>query len=229
MIYTAKKIKRVFSDDQFKLQELQTRFRCSLVCFAMVQVMLSLWALFVEFLGSYSRCKMTNGVMPHVMGATNFYLKLWVNILTIRMLLCSSSECWCSSEIHLGSSYMNEHLSFWIYHMGFVWFSGQYPLVLAFPCTSECFWIKLDKVAPNLHWIVCRRESSGSAIFRLMLLWDMQDIVQYHISYVSICDWSGHIFFFALPFNFSPIVLFTIWSMCRAEHSDHQNVPFVFT
>jgi len=116
LIYTAKKIKRVFSDDQFKLQELQTRFRCSLVCFAMVQVMLSLWALFVEFLGSYSRCKMTNGVMPHVMGPTNFYLKLWVNILTIRMLLCSSgwtSECRC--VLHQN---VDVHRKFiWVHHI----------------------------------------------------------------------------------------------------------------
>ena len=35
-MYTTKKIKRVFSDDQFKLQELQTRIKCFLVCFAKV-------------------------------------------------------------------------------------------------------------------------------------------------------------------------------------------------
>jgi hypothetical protein len=73
-------------------------FKCFLVCFAMVQVMLSFWSLFIEFLGWYSRCKVTNGVMPRVLGPTNFYLKLWVNILTIRILLCSSgwtSECFC--------------------------------------------------------------------------------------------------------------------------------------
>ena len=28
MIYTIKKVERAFSDDQFKLQELQTLFRC---------------------------------------------------------------------------------------------------------------------------------------------------------------------------------------------------------
>jgi len=92
LIYTTKKIERVFSDNQFKLQEVQTHFRCFQECFAMVQVMLSLWSLFIEFLGSYSRCRVSNGVMPRVLGPTNFYLKFWVNILTIRMLLCSSDE-----------------------------------------------------------------------------------------------------------------------------------------
>jgi len=140
----------------------------------MVQVMLNLWYLFIEFLDSYSRCRVSNGVMPRVLGPTNFYLKFWVNILNIRMLLCSSPECWCSSNIHLGTSYMNEHMSFWVSHMCFIWFYGQYPWILTFPHTSKCCWIKLDKVAPDLHWIVCRRESSGSSISRPMFLWDMQ-------------------------------------------------------
>jgi len=78
--------------DQFQLQELKTISSCLFVCFAMVQVMLSLWSLFIEFLGSYSRCKVTNGVMPRVLGSTSFYLKIWVNILTIRMLLCSQNK-----------------------------------------------------------------------------------------------------------------------------------------
>jgi len=42
LIYTTKKIERVFSDDQFKLQELQTHFKCFQECFAMVEVMLIL-------------------------------------------------------------------------------------------------------------------------------------------------------------------------------------------
>jgi hypothetical protein len=139
LIYTTEKIERVFNDDPFKLQELQTCFKCFLVCFAMVQVMLNLRYLFIDFfLGSYSRCRVSNGVMSRVLGPTNFYLKFWVNVLNIRMLLCSSSECWCSSDIHLGSSYMNEHMSFWVCHMRFIWFSGQYPWILTFPHTSKC-------------------------------------------------------------------------------------------
>jgi len=78
--------------DQFQLQEPKTISSCLFVCFAMVQVMLSLWSLFIEFLGSYSRCKVTNGVMPRVLGPTSFYLKIWVNILIIRMLFCSQDE-----------------------------------------------------------------------------------------------------------------------------------------
>jgi len=34
---------------------------------------------------------------------------------------------------------------------------------------------------------------------------------------------------FALLANFSPTTLFIVRSMCRYEHSDHQNVPFVLT
>jgi len=92
LIYTTKKIERVFSDDQFKLQELQTCFRCFQECFAVAQVMLSLWSLFIESLGSYCRCRVTNGLLPRVLGPISFYLKIWVNLLTIRMLLCSSDE-----------------------------------------------------------------------------------------------------------------------------------------
>jgi len=96
--------------DQFQLQKLQTKSSCFLVCFAMVQVMLSLWSLFIEFLGSYNRCRVTNGVMPRVLGPTSFYLKICVNILTIRMLLCSQDEHQnvdIHDVLHLGLSLMN--------------------------------------------------------------------------------------------------------------------------
>jgi len=58
-------------------------------CFAMVQVILSLSLLFIEFLGSCSRWSVTNGVVSCVMGPTGFYLKIRVNILNFRMLFCS--------------------------------------------------------------------------------------------------------------------------------------------
>jgi len=124
LIYTTKKIERVFSDDQFKLQELQIRFKCFQECFAMVQVMMSLWSLFTEFLGSYSRCRVSNGVMSRVLSPTNFYLKFWVNILTIRMLLCSSgwtSECGC--VLHQN---VDVHQTFiWVHHICMnTWISG---------------------------------------------------------------------------------------------------------
>jgi len=78
--------------DQFQLQEPKTISSCLDMCFAMVQVMLRPWSLFIESLGSYSRCRVSNGVMPCVLGPTSFYLKIWVNILIIRMLLCSQDE-----------------------------------------------------------------------------------------------------------------------------------------
>jgi len=97
---------------------------CFLVCFAMVQVMLSLWYLFIEFLGSYSRCRMSNGVMPCVLGPTNFYLKFWVNILTIRMVLCSSG---CTSECcRVLHQNVDVHQTFiWVHHIWMnTWVSG---------------------------------------------------------------------------------------------------------
>ena len=47
----------------------------------MVQVLLRPWYLFIESLGSYSRYRVSNGVMPCVMGPTGFNLKFWANIL----------------------------------------------------------------------------------------------------------------------------------------------------
>ena len=121
MIYTTKKIKKVFSDDQFKLQELQTHFKCFLVCFATMQVMLSLWSLFIEFLGSYSRCRVSNDVMSCVLGPTSFYLKFWVNILIKdefqNFVVFLMIFIWVHHDIHLSSSCMNKHMNFWAHHI----------------------------------------------------------------------------------------------------------------
>jgi len=117
-----KKVRRSFSDDQFQLQELQTS--CFLVCFAMVQVMLSLSSLFIESLGSYSRCRVSNGVMPRVLGPTSFYLKIWVNILIKdelqNVVVFLKIFIRVHHDIHLGSSCMNEHMKFWACHMLFI-------------------------------------------------------------------------------------------------------------
>jgi len=122
--------------NQFQLQKLQTKSSCFLVWFAMVQVMLSLWSLFIESLGSYRRCRVFNGVMPCVLGPTSFYLKIWVNILIKRW----NSECCCVlDDLHLGSSCMNEHNEFlgvsYAFHMNF-WAITK---VWAFPHTSESY------------------------------------------------------------------------------------------
>ena len=47
----------------------------------MVQVLLRPWSLFIESLSSYSRCRVSNSVMPCVLGSTSFNLKFWANIL----------------------------------------------------------------------------------------------------------------------------------------------------
>ena len=71
-----------------------------LVCFAIVQVMLSLSLLFIEFLGSCSRWRVTNGVVPCV----RMLLCSWEYF---KMLLCSS---WSSS----GFMWMNGQICFWV-------------------------------------------------------------------------------------------------------------------
>jgi hypothetical protein len=104
--------------DQFQIAKASNKLCCFLVCFAMVQVLLSLRSVFIESLGSNSRCRVSNGVMPRVLGPTSFYLKIWVNILTIRMLLRSQDEhqnvavffirmLEIHDVLHLGSSWMN--------------------------------------------------------------------------------------------------------------------------
>ena len=102
---------------------------CFLVCFAMVQVMLSLWTVFIESLGSNSRCGVSNGVMPCVLGPTSFYLKFWANILISdelqNVVAFMMIFIWVHHVLHLGSSYMNEHMKFWACHMLFIWISGQ--------------------------------------------------------------------------------------------------------
>ena len=108
---------------------------------SMVQVMSSLWSLFLEFLASYSRCRVSNGVMPCVLGPTSFYLKFWVNILIKddlqNVVVFLMIFIWVHHDIHLDSSCMNEHMNFWAHHMRFIWFPRQYPRVVAFPHTSE--------------------------------------------------------------------------------------------
>jgi len=138
-----KKVRRAFSDDQFQLQELQTKSTCFLVWFAMVQVMSSLWSLFIESLGSYSRCRMSNGVMPYVLGPTSFYLKIWVNILIIRW----TSECCCVlDDLHLGSSWSSSGFIMYEWTHEFLDVSYAFHMnfwaitkVWAFPHTSESY------------------------------------------------------------------------------------------
>jgi len=50
--------------------------------------------------------------------------------------------------------------------------------------------------------------------------------VLYQLSCVSISDWAGHICFAFAFLLFTYYIVHKV-SMCRAEHSDHQNVPFV--
>lgn len=147
----------------------------------------------------------------------------WVPRMNIRMLLCSSSECW-------------------IFMMFFIWVHHGWMLdeFLGLPSTwcEICLSFILQKVAfpyassfagkggikytKSVLDFVQERESSGSATsgpcFKEICLFTAQR--------------SGYLWCkisFALLANFSPTTLFIGWSMRRHEHSDHQNVPFVLT
>jgi len=89
----------------------------------MVQVMLSFWSLFIEFLGSYSRWRVTNGLVPRVLGPTNFYLKFWANWNTSEcccVIENTSEFCCVHHDLHLGSyewtTYLFLGFNIWISH-----------------------------------------------------------------------------------------------------------------
>jgi len=78
--------------------------------------------------------------------------------MNIRMLLCSSSECWyswCSSSGFINDECM---MSFWVCSMRDIRFVRLYPQKVTSPYASKSCWIKYDKVEPNLPWTLCRRE-----------------------------------------------------------------------
>ena len=195
--------------------------------------MLSLWSLFIEFLGSYSRCKVTNGVMPRVLGPTSFYLKIWVNILTIRMLLRSQDEHQNVAvffirmlEIHdvlyLGSSWMNVG---WISGLAqhVMWDLFEfYPPKSSFSICFKSCWKSRIKWTKSVLDFVQEREDSGSATsgpcFQEICL------IQFRVQVISDARSPFVTFFFYLP-----TTLFMAGSMCRSEHSDHQNVSFALT
>ena len=104
---------------------------CFLICFAMVQVLLKPWSLFIESLGSYSRCRVSNRFMPCVLGPTSFNLQFWANILisdehqNVVVFMMIFIWAWWSSS---GFIIMNEHMNFW-----------AITKVWAFPHTLESY------------------------------------------------------------------------------------------
>jgi len=68
--------------------------------------------------------------------------------MNIKMLLCSSSECWCSSRNSSGFIIYEYMMSFWVYPMRALWFSGHYS------CYSKFIRKLLDKVIPNFLGII---------------------------------------------------------------------------
>ena len=173
----------------------QQCFCCFSCCFAMVQVMLSLSLIFIEFLGSCSRWRVTNGLVPCVLGPTSFYLKIWVNILNFRMLLCS----WEYFKMLLcswWSSYGFSKIFILVHHVWildeFMGSSYAFHMILWALSISSDFStniiILLDNVFPNLSWKLCRREKSGfvtsNSCFR-----GFSNTEQYMLPYVSNSNW----------------------------------------
>jgi len=179
-----KKVRRAFGDDQFQLQELQTKSSCFLVCSAMVQVMINLWSLFIESLGSYSRCRMSNGVMPCVLGPTNFYLKIWVNILIKRW----TSKCCCViDDLHLGSSCMNEHMNFGrVICFSYEFMGNNQSVDFTSYIRKLLSRICLGTGVGEIKWIMYLHAHA---------LRDCVVLVLYQLPCVSISDWAGQICF----------------------------------
>jgi len=144
-----------------QMLKLQTIFKCFLVCFAMMQVKMSLSLLFIEFLGSCSRWKVTNGVMSCAMGPTDFYLKFWINILNF---IC----------VHLGSSWYSSGfimIFIWVHH---VWMkTWVFGLIYVFHMTflalsissgfSTYIRMLLDNTFLDFPWKLCKPAKVNSA------------------------------------------------------------------
>jgi len=88
--------------DQCFLLKLQTLLCCFLVCFAKVCVMLRSLSLFIEFLSLCSRWRVINGLVPRVLGTTNFHLKFWAPSECSCVLENTSEYCCVHHDLHLG-------------------------------------------------------------------------------------------------------------------------------
>ena len=149
----------------------------------MVQIMLSLWSLFIESLGSYSRCRVSNGVMPCVVGPTSFYFKIWVNIL----IKIWTSECCCVlDDLHLGSSWMNT----WIYGrvicFSYEFLGNNQSMEFSSYIRKLLSQIFQGTGAGEIKWILH---------FHAHALRDCVVLVLYQLSCVSISDWAWQICF----------------------------------
>jgi len=121
-----------------------------LVCFAMVQVMLSFSLLFIEFLGSCSRWRVTNGVVPCVLGPTDFYLKFWAywNTSKCCCVLENTSECCCvHHDLDLGSCGWTVRYVSGFYHMNITWISGLYY--------EDCSWTYFRMFLGQIFFEIC--------------------------------------------------------------------------
>lgn len=110
--------------------------------------------------------------MPCVLGPTSFYLKIWVNILTIRMLLRSQDEhqnvavffirmLEIHDVLHLGSSWMNVG---WISGLAqhVMWDLFEfYPPKSSFSICFKSCWKSRIKWSKSVLDFVQEREDSG--------------------------------------------------------------------
>ena len=156
---------------------------------------------------------MTNGIVPCVLGPTSFYFKIWVNILNIRMLLCS---WWSLSGFIMIFIWFIIHecmMSFWVHHMHVRWIYGLCPSVVSFTRTSECCWTMPFQICLGMYaW-----ERKVDMHLHVHALRDCVVHVLYQLPYVSNSYWMIQDLLFAFAFHFSPNVLFTVPSMCKAE------------
>jgi len=93
---------------------------------------------------------------------------------------------------------------------------------VAFPLTSECCWIMPFQICLGN----CAGERKVDSAFFMPMLWEIMWSMYSTNSRMclTLIEWDK-ISFLLLIFDFH--LLYYSYSMCWAEHSDHQNVPFI--
>jgi len=173
---------------------------------------------------------MTNGLVPRVLGPTNFHLKLWAIMEYFRMLLCS----WEYLRLLLCSSWSSS---------GFMWMNSQ---ICIWALSDEChmnFWVVLwrlflydfrmllDQIFFEICLGTCARSHKVELSLHFHSLGDLVYFVQYQLPYVSISCWIRLDLAFEFALYFPTTVLFMsekAWSRIElSELRGLQNVPFV--
>ena len=165
----------------------------------MVQVLLRPWSLFIESLGSYSRCRVSNGVMPCVLGPTSFNLKFWANILISDehqnvVVFMMMIFIWVHDDLHLGSSlWMNTWISACVICFSYEFLGNNQSMGFSTYIRKLLSQICLGTGAGKIKWILHLHA------YALRDCWSMYCTNSHAL---SISDWAGQICFCFCLFAF---------------------------